>query len=152
MSVWHRVIHPITHHFRRRCGRFLLAQFPGIRSARICDLGGSRHFRDKLELNDPREHITIYNISSDETQGPDSASDGGIRLLIYDGKHIPVADRAFDLLICNSVLEHLPPAQRADLATEMRRVAKALFPNATLKTERMFGLIKSYYAIETNSR
>ena len=29
---------------------------------------------------------------------------------------------------------------------------KALFPNATLKTERMFGLIKSYHVIETNSR
>lgn len=33
-----------------------------------------------------------------------------------------------------------------------QREIKALFPNATLKAERMFGLIKSYDAIETNSR
>jgi hypothetical protein len=56
-----------------------------------------------------------------------SGADGGIPIVIYDGRHIPVPDKHFDLLVCNSVLEHVPPDQRAALAREMRRVAKAVF-------------------------
>jgi Methyltransferase domain len=131
MSLWHRVIHPITQHFRRQRGEFILRQFPDITRLRICDLGGSQHFWDKLGLAVPREQITIYNISHTETQGlhdeARSSSAQHIRVLIYDGQHIPEADASYDLLVCNSVLEHVPPAQRAALAAEMRRVAKAVF-------------------------
>lgn len=127
MTLWHQIIHPITQHFRRKRGKFLLQRFPDIRQLRICDLGGSQHFWDKLDLGVPCENITIYNISSAETQGVDARSGERIRVLIYDGKHIPVADQHFDLLVCNSVLEHVPPDQRAALAGEMRRVAKAVF-------------------------
>ena len=131
MNLWHRVIHPITQYFRQRRGRFILERFPAVRQARICDLGGSRHFWDKLDIDVPHPHITIYNISSNETQGiADGAvpsDDGGIPVVIYDGQYIPVADGHFDLLVCNSVLEHVPPAQRAALAGEMQRVSKALF-------------------------
>ena len=127
MTLWHRIIHPITQHFRRKRGQFLLARFPAIRGLRICDLGGSQHFWDKLGLGVPHENITIFNISSAETQGMTAAGDAGIRVLIYDGHTIPAADQSFDLLVCNSVLEHVPPQDRAALVKEMRRVAKALF-------------------------
>jgi SAM-dependent methyltransferase len=132
MSIWHRVIHPITHHFRQQRGQFIRAAFPHIATQRICDLGGSRHFWDKLGLAVPRQHITIYNISSGETQGMNAPAgpplaDGDIQVLIYDGQHLPVPDKHFDLLVCNSVLEHVPPAQRPALAREMRRVAKSIF-------------------------
>jgi hypothetical protein len=127
MSLWHRIIHPITQHFRRRRGRFILAQFPEIRGLKICDLGGSQHFWDKLGIDVPHDRITIYNISHTETQGIGPAGPQRIRVQIYDGKHIPESDSSYDLLICNSVLEHVPPAERAALATEMRRVAKAVF-------------------------
>lgn len=127
MSLWHRVIHPVTQHFRRRRGKFLLEEFPDILKLKICDLGGSQHFWDKLGLDVPCDQITIYNISAAETQGVDLAGHQRIRVLIYDGKHIPESDATFDLLICNSVLEHVPPAQRAALAIEMQRVAKSVF-------------------------
>lgn len=127
MSLWHRIIHPITQYFRRRRGNFILQQFPDIQRLRICDLGGSQHFWDKLGIDVPDDRITIYNISDVETQGVTAASPQRIRVLIYDGEHIPERDGAFDLLVCNSVLEHVPPAQRASLAAEMRRVAKAVF-------------------------
>jgi SAM-dependent methyltransferase len=51
----------------------------------------------------------------------------GIRVILFDGKRIPAPDGVFDLCVCNSVLEHVPPAQRAALAGEMRRVAKRVF-------------------------
>ena len=127
MRIWHRLIHPITHSFRRRRGQFILQQFPHIRTARICDLGGSIHFWDKLELDIPRRNITIYNISSDETQSVSTTSDSDIRVLIYDGQHIPEPDQSFDVLVCNSVLEHVPPAARASLVKEMKRVARSVF-------------------------
>ena len=128
MSVWHRVIHPITQYFRRRRGQFLLQHFPDICQARICDLGGSRHFWDKLALGIPEPQITIYNISQDATtEAVDPSAASGIRVLVFDGKHLPVPDQAFDLLVCNSVLEHVPPEQRAALALEMQRVARAVF-------------------------
>lgn len=127
MDLWHAVIHPITLRFRRRRGQFLLASFPDIRTSRICDLGGSRHFWDKLALDIPHANITIYNISSSETQGLAESAGPGIDVVIYDGKRIPVEDQSFDLLVCNSVVEHVPPAQRLALACEMRRVARAVF-------------------------
>ena len=130
MSLWHRIIHPITQHFRQRRGRFILEQFPDIARLKICDLGGSQHFWDKLGLDVPRAHITIYNISHSETQGVNDEAGNDlqrIRVLIYDGRTIPQPDGTYDLLVCNSVLEHVPPTQRAALAAEMRRVAKAVF-------------------------
>lgn len=127
MSVWHRIIHPITHSFRRRRGRFMLKYFPEIGHQKICDLGGSIHFWDKLGLPVPDEHITIYNVTSEETQGMHPVSQRRIDVRLYDGKRIPVPDRFFDLLVCNSVLEHVPPGQRAALAAEMRRVARSVF-------------------------
>ncbi len=130
MSLWHRIIHPITQHFRQRRGQFLLQAFPDIARLKICDLGGSQHFWDKLGLDVPHDQITIYNISLAETQGiedPAGQAAGRIRVLIYDGQHIPEPDHSYDLLVCNSVLEHVPPTQRAALATEMKRVARSVF-------------------------
>jgi len=127
VSLWHRVIHPITQHFRRERGRFLEARFPSIRRMRICDLGGSRHFWDKLNLDVPRQNITIYNISKDETQGMDVAELGDIQVVLYDGQRLPVEDGSFDLLVCNSVLEHVPLQQRTALVAEMHRVAAQVF-------------------------
>lgn len=125
MNLWHNVIHPITGHFRGRRGQFLRDNFPNIQSAKICDLGGSRHFWEKLGIEVPPYNITIYNVSESETSAFTDAYD--IKVVIYDGKRIPVPDNAFDLLMCNSVIEHVPPDLRLGLAKEMRRVARQLF-------------------------
>jgi hypothetical protein len=67
MKVWHWFIHSITSHFRRKRGRFLLGRFPNIHDYRICALGGSRHFWEKIGLNIPLDQITMYNVSYVET-------------------------------------------------------------------------------------
>jgi len=128
LKLWHRFIHPVTDYFRQKRGRFLHAMFPGIASWRICDLGGSRHFWEKVAIEGlPYSNITIYNISANGTQGNLSADSDEIEVVIYDGHTIPIADAEFDLLVCNSVLEHVPPEHRAKLVAEMKRVAKHIF-------------------------
>ena len=129
LGLWHKVILPVTAHFRAGRGRFLLEHFPDIRRIRICDLGGSRHFWDNLGIDVPRKNITIFNISEGETQGVSGKKDDGIDFRLYDGKNIPAADNEFDLLVCNSVLEHVPPADRKALGKEMTRVKGGLLPD-----------------------
>jgi hypothetical protein len=53
MTLWNSLIYPVTRYFRRGRGDFISNNFPSIRNARICDLGGSRHFWDKLGLDLP---------------------------------------------------------------------------------------------------
>ena len=40
---------------------------------------------------------------------------------------LPFADDEFDLVYCSSVIEHVPPAQRAAFAAEAQRVGRAWF-------------------------
>ncbi len=40
---------------------------------------------------------------------------------------LPFADGEFDLVYCSSVIEHVPPAQRAAFASEVRRVGRGWF-------------------------
>ena len=127
MKLWHRFIHPITSYFRQKRGQFLFKQFPEMRSYKICDLGGSRHFWEKLNLDIPAGHITVFNISDAETSAIAGGAENDIHVVLYDGKHLPVKEGTFDLLVCNSVMEHVPPTQRAALVSEMRRVAKHIF-------------------------
>jgi hypothetical protein len=126
MTIWHRIIHPISLHFRRKRGAFLLEEFPEIRTYKICDVGGSLHFWEKVGLEVPERNITIYNVSDSET-GSMQGVNTETSLVIYDGKSIPARDNEFDLCVCNSVLEHVPLNERPALIAEMNRVARNLF-------------------------
>ncbi len=126
-NLWHRLIHPITTHFRKKRGIFLFQQFPQIREYKICDLGGSRHFWEKVALDITPGNITVFNISDSETQSVADKTGDAIKVVLYDGKRIPADNCEFDLLVCNSVLEHVPLASRAALAAEMLRVSKHVF-------------------------
>lgn len=122
------IIHPITRYFRHKRGKVILKYFPDIASLRICDLGGSQHFWEKLDIEGISfSNITIYNISSNEAGSCIDSSKQQIKTVIYDGCKIPASDVYFDLLVCNSVLEHVPPDKRQSLVKEMMRVAKHLF-------------------------
>lgn len=90
----------------------------------MCDIGESCPFWDKVDID--RKMITIYNVGLDAVAGRDG-DNNGITVRIYDGKNITVEDNYYDLLICNSVFEHVPVEQRSLLLAEMRRVPKKIF-------------------------
>jgi SAM-dependent methyltransferase len=48
----------------------------------------------------------------------------GARFVQADATRLPFADGEFDIAYSNSVVEHLPPADRAAYAVELRRVGK----------------------------
>jgi hypothetical protein len=96
-ELWRAVIFPVLGYFRKRRGQFILARYPDIGSMRICDLGGSEHFWDKVELPVSRGNITLYNITPNETQPVAEVRGDRCRLVLYDGDRVPVDDGGYDL-------------------------------------------------------
>jgi hypothetical protein len=126
LFFWHLVIHPITKYFRAKRGKIFLEHFPDIRKMKICDIGGSQHFWEKTQLDISYKNITIFNVSEDETQGTKGSHDSECEIVIYDGQKLPVDDHTFDLVVMNSVLEHVESGMRQSLIQEMKRVGKAI--------------------------
>jgi hypothetical protein len=126
MDLWHRFIHPVTQFFRRRRGEFIVGVLPEIREQSICDVGGSRHFWQKVDIGVPPKNITIFNIQTSDV-GAMVETEEEIDIILYDGKRIPSQDKGYDLAISNSLLEHVPIEQRPALVQEMHRVAKTVF-------------------------
>jgi len=93
----------------------------------VCDLGGSRHFWENIPGDLVPRDLTLLNIADDGQSRSHSGRFSNLKVQLYDGQHIPFEDSHFDVLICNSVLEHVPPAQRAGLCAEIRRVARYHF-------------------------
>jgi 2-polyprenyl-3-methyl-5-hydroxy-6-metoxy-1,4-benzoquinol methylase len=137
-GIWRRLALPVMHRFRSRRGQAILERFPDLGSMRVCDVGGSAHFWESIGLR-PGE-LDVYNIDVTET-APATDDGPSIPIIIYDGEHIPVADGHYDLALSNSVLEHVPPAQRQRFCDEMCRVGREVFlqtPNRGFPIEPHF--------------
>jgi hypothetical protein len=126
MSGLFTIIAPIMKQFRISRARRIKRVFPDIDDRSIADVGGSLHFWTFVKSEIKPKQIMIYNIALDRQFNPDNIvrETDNVQATIYDGKHIPVNDKQIDILICNSVIEHVPPPDRAGLAREISRVAR----------------------------
>lgn len=100
---------------RRHARFFALARLaPG---ARVLDVGCGRL---GLRAFEPRLEITGVDVRAvPGYPGPLVHADPA------DG--LPFADDEFDLVYCNSVIEHVPPARRDAFAAELRRVGRGWY-------------------------
>lgn len=142
-SLWTRVIGPAQRHFRHQRARRILEHCPQIKGAVVIDVGGSLRFWREMDPILRPKSVICYNISQNRMLMSVADDNERIRAKLYDGERIPEADGAADVVICNSVIEHVPPAARRNLAAEIKRVGKAYVvqtPSPAFPLELHFGL------------
>lgn len=108
--------------------------FPDLDAARILDVGGSA-YNWRLLGGDP--DVTLVNLTLPDEGGPSR-----FRYVIADGTRLPFADQSFDLVLCNSVIEHLGSYDQQELmASEVARVGKSYF----VQTPNRWFLLEPHY-------
>lgn len=118
----------VTTDFRRRRFAFFwntLGKYAGNR--RWLDLGGGpgSYLLTQLEsLGQGAPRVLLLDTGESELLAARTHFPH-IQCIRADGEHLPFADQAFDLVFCNSVIEHV--AHPAVLAAEIRRTGRRFF-------------------------
>ena len=123
-DLWSRLIRPQQHKFRQARAHLIRELVPEIEGASVIDVGGSLPFwRAVGSILKPRS-VRIFNLNEHAVTLFHKLSEDWLTLELYDGNRLPVGDREADCVICNSVIEHVPPGHRANLASEVMRVGR----------------------------
>jgi SAM-dependent methyltransferase len=116
--------HSIAYRFRYRRFLFfrsLLDQLP--RPVSILDIGGTQDYWNMMGFADENIHITLLNLQLQPVSG------GSFTSVTGDATNLSgYADKSFDIVYSNSVIEHLFTAEaQAQMAKEVMRVGKNYF-------------------------
>ena len=107
---------PVARYFRGRRLRRFARTFEVRGSTTILDVGGDEYYWGWLPA---RPRVTVANFQRRDLHPV------GMPWVQADGRRLPFADGAFDVVFCNSVLEHLPDEpSRAAMAREIARVGR----------------------------
>lgn len=141
--TWSEFIRPAQRRFRRSRAELIKQLHPEIEGALVVDLGGSLSFWAEVkEILKPGK-VIIYNISPNAVNTGLTHTDDIIEAHLYDGKRVPMEDGSADFVLCNSVIEHVPPDQREGLAQEIKRIGRHYVvqtPSKSFPLELHFGL------------
>jgi hypothetical protein len=123
MEFIHEIYRPILRHFRRKRMREFFEALNVTSQTRILDVGGNP-FIWEIATEDglPQiENITVLNVYDvDHATLPSN-----VRWIVGDGCKLPFADREFDVVFSNSVIEHLGEHDsQVSFAKEIGRVGK----------------------------
>jgi Methyltransferase domain len=107
------------------------------RLSTILDVGGTESFWEMMDFAESGYDITLLNTHPIETHHQ------GIRSVVGDARSLDLfADRQFDIVFSNSVIEHVGTLeQQRMMANEVRRVARRYFvqtPNFSFPIEPHF--------------
>lgn len=107
----------------------LAAKQPG-RTVQVLDLGGRHEFWRRLGLDFLLEndiHVTLLNLTASEA-GDDVVDAANISFRVGDACATGMADRSYDVVMSNSVIEHLVTWRNMiDFAGETSRVGAAYY-------------------------
>lgn len=118
----HRIYAPFLRHFRTKRMQQFAQSFRLIDRTRILDVGGSAF---NWSLIEAKPQIVLNNINMPRGNQHDSAT---AEWIIADGRCLPFADGAFDIVYSNSVIEHLSTwANQQAFAAECARVGQRYY-------------------------
>lgn len=112
----HAIYRVLGNGFRRKRGRWLKRQFADC--ALVLDIGG--HFRFWTDLDWRPRTLVLLNLEPFGNRLVPNAWH-----IQADALALPFADKSFELVLSNSVIEHVP--DHARFAAEMIRVGKGLY-------------------------
>ena len=105
---------PLARYFRSRRLRRFARSFSVGGQTKVLDLGGAEYYWPWLQV---RPRVTVANYAARDLKRVT------LDWVRADGRNLPFRDGAFDVVYCNSVLEHLPDeASREAMAREIERV------------------------------
>jgi ubiquinone/menaquinone biosynthesis C-methylase UbiE len=116
-------VKPIHQYFRSSKARRFLELLNSVGAGRLLDVGGETDFFNEafFPIYERFDSATIVNLDHVDHRATDSL---GIRVVNGDGRSLPFADKSFDWVFSNAVIEHVgswPDQQR--FSAEIRRVA-----------------------------
>ncbi len=107
---------PLARFFRSRRLRRFARSFELDPQTSVLDLGGSEYYWPWLKV---RPRVIVANFEQRDLKKAD------LDWVRADGRNLPFKDGAFDVVYCNSVLEHLPDeGSRSAMAREVARVGR----------------------------
>ena len=142
-NLWSAIIMPQQAKFRTQRAELIKRLVPAIEGSKVIDVGGALPFWRAVGPILKPASVRIFNIDAHRTTMFETRHEDWLSVTLYDGNRIPVEDRDADFVMCNSVIEHVPPSQRANLAREVRRVGRTYIvqtPSRGFPLELHFGL------------
>jgi SAM-dependent methyltransferase len=124
MGIWGKFVYPAIKHFRVKRVKKLVEMYPNLREMSVLDVGGRPIIWELLaqECDIRPEKLVLLNTESEEE------SFDSYERVIGDGRHLPYADNAFDLVFSNSVIEHVGnETDKIAFAQECLRVGKNIY-------------------------
>lgn len=118
--------YPALRYFRSlRLSRFY-SSFDITDSTRIIDVGGNIFFwRLAKEMEFPEAQVTVVNL---DTPRKNADLPANLEWIYGNGTDLQFADNSFDIVFCNSVIEHLGDRQTQNLLVkEINRIAPCHF-------------------------
>lgn len=121
-SILRRSVQPIHHRFRSGKAEQFLSILSTRRAGRLLDVGGGTGMNGEfVPLYQRFDSVTVANLNP-----PDHNAEGpyNLRIVKADGRSLPFADKSFDWVFSNAVIEHVGNWEdQRRFATEVRRVA-----------------------------
>jgi hypothetical protein len=99
-------------------------------STKLLDIGFSKRFLHEYILEDylPREIPIVGGEIDEQAVRKTVGSYPNVAPVVFDARHLPFADKSFDIVYSNAVIEHVGDhAQQRLFADETRRVGRAWF-------------------------
>jgi ubiquinone/menaquinone biosynthesis C-methylase UbiE len=121
-NIIRRSVQPIHHRFRSGKADQFLSLLRTRHPGRLLDVGGGTGMNGEfVRLYQRFDSVTVANLSQ---PGNDTNGSYNLRIVRADGRSLPFADKSFDWVFSNAVIEHVGNWEdQQQFAAEIRRVA-----------------------------